>query len=469
VEQGINVDVAVVGGGPGGYTAAFRAADLGLSVCLIEKRSTLGGVCVNVGCIPSKSLLHGAAVLEEAKKAADMGIHFAQPEVDLDKLREHKDSTISKLTSGLDSLAKARKITRVNGHAVFKDNNTLLVEGEEAQEITFKHAIIATGSRPVALPTAPDDKRIWNSTDALQINTVPKKLLIVGAGIIGLEMAEVYSALGAEITVVEALEQIIPPADKDLVQPLLRKLKKQYRIFTKTRVMEMQAREEGILVTMEGAKAPDPENYDAVLVAVGRKPNSEHIGLGAINICVDEKGLIPVNAQMQTEQPHIFAIGDIVAGPMLAHKASHEAKIAAEVIAGHAVDCSEVAIPSVAYTSPEIAWVGLTEKQAKLEGVSYDLGKVPWIVSGRAQSADASNGVTKLLFDKSSGKVLGAGICGANAGELIHEVAVAIKMGATAKGIASTVHAHPTLAETIAFSAELVDGSITDMLPPRRK
>lgn len=469
MKESISVDLAVLGGGPGGYTAAFRAADLGLSVCLIEKRETLGGVCVNVGCIPSKTLLHGAAILEEANEAAQMGISFAKPDVDIDQLREYKDNTISNLTSGLDSLCKARKITRVNGRGFFENKNTIKVEGSDGQTVSFKQAIIATGSRPVSLPFAPDDSRIWNSTDALAIKSIPQKLLIVGGGIIGLEMAEVYSSLGSEITIVEAMPQIIPPADKDVVQPLLKKLKKKYRIFTKTRVQEMLAQEEGIQVVMEGAKAPDPETYDAVLVAVGRVPNTREVGLEEMGIVVDEKGLVPVNGQMQTELPNIYAIGDIVAGPMLAHKASHEGKVAAEAISGLDISFGNPAIPSVAYTSPEIAWVGITEKEAKEAGISCNVGKVPWIVSGRAQSAGASNGMTKLLFDKESGKVLGAGICGENAGELVHEVVVAIEMSSTAKDLAHTIHAHPTLAETVAFSAELVEGSITDMLPQRRR
>lgn len=469
MKENINVDVAVLGGGPGGYTAAFRAADLGLSVCLIERRSTLGGVCVNVGCIPSKTLLHGAAILEEAKESATMGICFTQPNVDLEKLRDHKGSIIRNMTNGLDSLCKARKIIRVSGRGFFQDSNTLRIEDADGQLVTFKHAIIATGSRPISLPIAPDDHRIWNSTDALALNSVPKKLLIVGGGIIGLEMAQVYSSLGSEITLVEALDQIIPSADKDVVQPLLRKLKKQYRIFTKTCVTEITSLKEGIQVAMEGTKVPEREVYDAVLIAVGRKPNTIEIGLEELGIDVDEHGLILVNEQMQTQIPHIYAIGDVVSGPMLAHKASHEAKIVAEAVCGHQGSLAQAVIPSVAYTSPEVAWVGLTEKEAKENGSDYSIGKVPWIVSGRAQSAGAENGMTKLLFDKVSGKILGAGICGANAGELIHEVVVAIKMEATAKDLANTVHAHPTLAETVVFGAELVEGSITDMLQQRRR
>lgn len=466
MSETINVDVAVLGGGPGGYTAAFRAADLGMSVVLIEQHKTLGGVCVNIGCIPSKTLLHGAAIIEEAKHAKSIGISLGEAEIDLDALRKHKEKTIANLTGGLDALSKARKVQRVNGRGFFKDQNTLMVDD---QEISFKHAIVATGSRPFSLPIAPDDPRIWDSTDALNIATVPGKLLIVGGGIIGLEMAQVYSALGSEITIVEALEQIVPAADKDIVQPLFQKLKKQYTILTSTKVTAMEAEDAGILVSMEGNKAPEPQHYDAVLVAVGRRPNTNEIGLQDIGITVDERGLVPVNSQMQTGVEHIFAIGDIVAGPMLAHKASHEAKVAAEVIAGHNVSFGSSTIPSVAYTSPEIAWMGLTEKEAKAKGIKYEMGKIPWIASGRAQSVGAKSGVTKALFDKQSGRLIGAGICGVNAGELIHEAVTALEMGAVARDIANTVHAHPTLAETFAFAAEMVDGSITDMLPPRKR
>jgi dihydrolipoamide dehydrogenase len=465
----IKVDVAVLGGGPGGYSAAFRAADLGLSVCLIEQGETLGGVCVNVGCIPSKTLLHAASLLDEARHAASMGISFGDSQVDLDTLRNHKQQTIKNLTSGLDALCKARKITRIKARGQFVGHHTLQAEGEESCQVQFKQAIIATGSSPVRLPIAPDDARIWDSTDALSLPFVPKRLLIVGGGIIGLEMAQVYAALGAEITVVEALEQIIPPADKDVVQPLMKKLKKAYRIFTKTTVTDMQAEQDGIRVAMQGKKAPEPELYDAVLVAVGRRPNSANLGLESLGLQADERGLLPVDACMRTKLGHIYAIGDIVAGPMLAHKASHEAKVAAEVIAGHKVKFNPATIPSVAYTSPEVAWMGLTEKQAKAEGIEYESGKVPWIVSGRAQSVGAADGMTKALFDKNSGRIIGAGICGTNAGELIHEAVVAMEMGAVAEDLAKTVHAHPTLSETLAFAAELVDGSITDMLQPRRR
>ncbi|MCW8329042.1 dihydrolipoyl dehydrogenase [Photobacterium sp. SDRW27] len=467
--EAINVDVAVLGGGPGGYTAAFRAADLGLSVCIIEQQKNLGGVCVNVGCIPSKTLLHAAAILEEAKDTELMGISFGETNVDLGKLRDHKEKTITNLTSGLDALCKARKIIKVQARGYFQDKNTLKIEGTGGQLVNFKHAIIATGSHPYSLPIAPDDTRIWDSTEALNLSSIPEKLLIVGGGIIGLEMAQVYSALGSEITIVEALEQVIPQADKDVVQPLLKKLKKEYRIFTKTKVTEMQAQKAGIQVTMDGTKAPESEIYDAVLVAVGRKPNSHEIGLEELGLQVDEKGLIPVNEHMQTIFPHIYAIGDIVSGPMLAHKATHEGKVAAEVIAGHKVSFLPMTIPSVAYTNPEIAWMGLTEKEAKAKNIEYHVGKVPWIVSGRAQSVGAANGVTKALFDKKSGRLIGAGICGVNAGELIHEAVMALQMGATVKDIVNTVHAHPTLAETMAFAAELVDGTITDMLPQRKR
>ncbi|MDG3085083.1 dihydrolipoyl dehydrogenase [Vibrio hannami] len=464
----ISVDVSVLGGGPGGYTAAFRAADLGMSVCLIEQQATLGGVCVNVGCIPSKTLLHASSFIEEAKESNKMGISVGEVDIDIEQLRSHKEQTVSKLTSGLASLCKARKVVRVQGRGEFRDRNTLTVNNGE-QTIEFKHAIIATGSRPVSLPFAPEDKRIWNSTDALALKEIPSKLLIIGGGIIGMEMAQVYSALGSDITIVEALEQVIPPADKDVVMPLNKTLKKKYQIYTKTLVTDMESDDSGVKVCFEGSKAPESDTFDAVLVAIGRTPNTQNIGLEALDIAVDEKGLIAVDSQMKTAVSNIFAIGDIVAGPMLAHKATHEAKVASEAISGLDSHFKPSSIPSVAYTSPEVAWTGLTEKEAKAKGVEYNVGKVPWMVSGRALSVGAENGVTKVLFDKDSGKIVGAGICGANAGEMIHEISVAIESGATLKTLAHTVHAHPTLAETVAMAAELVDGSVTDMLPQRRR
>ncbi|MBY5947749.1 dihydrolipoyl dehydrogenase [Photobacterium rosenbergii] len=467
--ESINVDVVVLGGGPGGYTAAFRAADLGLSVCIVEKRDTLGGVCVNVGCIPSKTLLHAASLVEHAKHGAQMGIAFSEPNIDIDALRSHKEKTISELTAGIANLSKARKVLRIQGEGHFTGEHSLLVKGEGEQQVLFKHAIIATGSHSVKLPIAPEDPRVWDSTDALSLPFIPQKLLIIGGGIIGLEMAQVYSALGSEITIVEAQDQIIPAADKDVVQPLLKATKKTYQMLTKTKVTGMTAQPEGIIVGFEGKKAPESAAFDAVLVAVGRRPNTSGIGLENIGVDISEQGLVEVNDRMQTSAPHIFAIGDIVKGPMLAHKATHEGKVASEVISGLDATFHPVAIPSVAYTSPEVAWVGLTEKEAKLQGVEYTTGKVPWLVSGRAQSVGATNGVTKALFDKESGALLGAGICGENAGELIHEAAAVLQFGGTAKDIAHTVHAHPTLAETFAFAAEVVEGSMTDMLPSRRR
>ncbi len=463
-------DVLVLGGGPGGYTAAFRAADLGLSVCLVEKEERLGGVCLNVGCIPSKTLLHAATVIEEAAHAAAFGVDFAPPRVDLDRLRAKKNEVIGQLTSGLDGLCKARKITRLTGKGVFKDHSTLLVSGPGGeQEVQFVNAIIATGSRPFALPNIPADPRIWDSTDALLLSQVPKRLLIIGGGIIGLEMAQIYSALGSQITIVEMLEQIIPPADKDLIQPLFLKLKRQYTILTKTKVTELVPTAECIKVRLEGVGVPEGGDFDAVLVAVGRRPNTADMGFAKIGLQLSERGFLQVNERQETNIPHFYAIGDVVGEPMLAHKAVHEGKVAAEVIAGHASAFAPMTIPSVAYTNPEVAWMGMTEKEAKAQNIDFDKGKFPWGASGRALSAGASAGVTKVLFDKASGRIIGAGICGMHAGELIHEAVLALEMGANAEDISRTVHAHPTLSETFAFAAEIVDGSITDVLPAKKK
>ena len=464
----VKTGVAVLGGGPGGYTAAFRAADLGQDVCLIEQGGRLGGVCLNVGCIPSKTLLHAAFVIEEAQSASEFGVRFGAPQVDLEALRNHKDRIVSQLTTGLDSLCKARKITRLTGHGAFVDQQTLLVSGQDGEtRVSFTDAIIATGSRPFALPGCPDDPRIWDSTDALNLATIPRRLLVVGGGIIGLEMAQVYSALGSEITVVEMQGQIIPPADRDLVQPLLLKLKKKYRIWTETRVAEITAGPAGIEVVLEG-KTATAETFDAVLVAVGRRPNTQGFGLETVGLSLDERGFVPVNERQQTGLPHFYAIGDVVGEPMLAHKASHQGKVAAEVIAGLKSAFTPMAIPSVAYTSPEVAWMGLTEKEAEQRGVSYTKGTFPWGANGRALSSGAGSGVSKVLFDAATGRILGAGICGLSAGELIHEAVLALEMGANAEDISRTVHAHPTLSETFAFAAEMVDGSITDLLPPKK-
>ncbi len=463
-------DVLVLGGGPGGYTAAFRAADLGLSVCLVDKEQRLGGVCLNVGCIPSKTLLHAATVIEEAAEITEFGVDFAPPKVDIARVLAKKNAVIEQLTSGLDSLCKARKITRLTGKGVFLDTTTLAVTGPDGeQQVKFTDAIIATGSSSLQAAEYTGGSRIWDSSVALELQTVPKRFLIIGGGIIGLEMAQIYSAFGSEITIVEMLDQIIPPADKDLVQPLFLKLKKKYTIFTKTKVTAITPDKGGIKVSMEGKDAPENAEFDAVLVAVGRKPNTADMGFAAIGLTINDRGFLQVNAQQQTNVPHFYGIGDVVGEPMLAHKATHEGKVAAEVIAGHKAAFTPMTIPSVAYTNPEVAWMGLTEKEAKLQGIDFDKGKFPWGASGRALSAGASAGVTKALFDKKSGRIIGAGICGQNAGELIHEAVLALEMGANAQDISLTVHAHPTLAETFAFAAEIVDGSITDVLPPKRK
>ena len=463
-------DVLVLGGGPGGYTAAFRAADLGLSVCLVEKQERLGGVCLNVGCIPSKTLLHGVSLIEKAATAPEYGVSFGAPTVDIEVLLGKKESVIAQLTAGLGTLAKARKITCLQGTGVFLNSSSLVVTGSDGKsEVQFKNAVIATGSSPLVLPSIPDDPRIWDSTDALALKTIPKRLLIIGGGIIGLEMARIYSGLGSTITMVEMLDHIIPPADKDLVQPLFLKLKKKYQILTGTKVTEVKVSEEGIIARFEGINAPEQETFDAVLVAVGRRPNSQGLGLENAGVTLNQRGFIGVNDQQQTSRPHIYAVGDVVGEPMLAHKASHQAKVAAENIAGGDVSFQPKTIPSVAYTDPEVAWMGLTEKEAKERGIQFSKGKFPWGASGRAQSAAATAGVTKVLFDKESGKIIGAGICGAHAGELIHEAVLALEKGATAGEIATTIHAHPTLAETFAFAAEIVNGSITDALPPRKR
>ena len=465
-----NFDLVVLGGGPGGYTAAFRAADLGLSVCLVEQQERLGGVCLNVGCIPSKTLLHAATVIEEASEIEEYGVRFEKPEVDVEKLIGKKNTVIEQLTGGLDGLCTARKITRKKGKGAFKDAKTITVTGEGTKEdLSFGSAIVATGSYPFVLPGIPEDSRIWDSTDALALKNIPQRFLIIGGGIIGLEMAQIYSALGSEVTIVEMLEQIIPPADKDLVQPLFLKLKKKYTIMTKTKVTEITPGDSGITVCFEGKTAPETAEYDAVLVAVGRRPNTTDMGFEKVGLALDDRGFLIANEKQQTSVANIYGIGDVVGEPMLAHKATHEGKVAAEVIAGHDAAFTPMTIPSVAYTNPEVAWMGLTEKEAKALKIDFEKGKFPWGASGRALSAGASGGVTKALFDKKSRRIIGAGICGINAGELIHEAVLALEMGATAEDISLTVHAHPTLAETFAFAAEIVDGSITDVMPPKKK
>lgn len=462
-------DLVVLGGGPGGYTAAFRAADLGLTVCLVEKESRLGGVCLNVGCIPSKTLLHSSVVIEEAREAADFGVTFSEPEIDIAAMRAKKEEIVTQLTQGLEGLCKARAVTRLTGFGRFEDTNTLLVSSDQKEKrIRFKHGIIATGSHPFILPGAPEDSRIWDSTDALNLSFIPKRLLIIGGGIIGLEMAQVYHALGSEITIVEMLEQIIPPADKDMVQPLFLKLKKRYRIHTKSKITKLEASDSAIQVTMEGAKT-ETSDFDAVLVAVGRRVNSSGMGLRAMGVEINERDFVVVNEEQRTRVDNIFAIGDVVGEPMLAHKATHQGKVAAEIIAGHRAAFTPMTIPSVAYTHPEVAWMGLTEKEAKAQGIEYEKGKFSWGASGRALTSGAATGASKALFSKKTGRIIGAAITGQNAGELIHEAILALEMGADAEDISKTIHAHPTLAETFAFAAEIVDGSITDAMPPRKK
>ena len=466
--------VVVIGSGPGGYTAAFRAADLGLDVTLIEKYDDLGGVCLNVGCIPSKALLHSAAVISEAREMEKHGISFGKPKIDIDKLRGFKESVIGKLTGGLAGMAKARKVKVINGYAKFTSANTLSIEGKDGNStLSFDKAIIAAGSRVTIFPMfETDDPRVIDSTGALELKEVPKSMLIVGGGIIGLEMATVYSELGTEVSIVEFMPQIIPGADKDLVAPLQKRMKSLVKtIMTKTKVESIEPKDDGIKVNFgaaDGGEGPEAQTYDYVLVATGRRPNGDLIDADKAGITVDERGFIAANNQMQTNVDHIFAIGDIVAQPMLAHKATHEAKVAAEVCAGMKSGFEANVIPSVAYTDPELAWVGLTETEAKAKGVEYETGVFPWAASGRAIGNDRTEGKTKLLFDPKTHKVLGGGIVGPSAGDLIAEVALAIEMGADATDIGLTIHPHPTLSETVAMAAEVYEGTITDLYIPKK-
>jgi dihydrolipoamide dehydrogenase len=463
----LHAEVVVLGGGPGGYTAAFRAADLGRQVVLVERYSVLGGVCLNVGCIPSKALLHAAKIIQEAHEASNFGLNFGAPSVDLDKLRDWKNKVVKTLTTGLAGLAKQRKVTIVNGVGKFSSDRSLQVETAEGPKtISFEHAIIAAGSQPVQIPGFPhDDPRMMDSTDALELAEIPKRLLIIGGGIIGLEMATVYHALGSKITVVELMDQLIPGCDADLVKPLHQRIKKQYEnIFLKTKVTRIEAKPEGLQAYFEGAEgSPESDVFDRILVAVGRRPNGHLIGAENAGVKVDEKGFIPVDNCQRTNVPHIYAIGDIVGNPMLAHKATHEAKVAAEVISGERSAFQALTIPSVAYTDPEVAWMGLTETQAKAQGIAYDKAAFPWAASGRALGIDRKEGVTKVLCDKQTKRILGAGIVGPNAGELISEAVLALEMGADMEDIALTIHPHPTLSETFAFAAEMLEGSITDL------
>ncbi|MBA1444749.1 MAG: dihydrolipoyl dehydrogenase [Chromatiales bacterium] len=469
----LQTDVVVLGAGPGGYTAAFRAADLGKRVVMIERYASLGGVCLNVGCIPSKALLHAADVINEAAEMESMGISFGKPEVDIDKLRAGKDKVVTRLTSGLVQLAKQRKVELVQGIARFESPNRISVNtAEGVTSIAFTDAIIACGSSAVQIPGFPnDDPRLIDSTGALELADVPKRMLVLGGGIIGLEMATVYATLGSEIDVVELQDSLIPGCDKDLVRPLQKRIKKRYsRIMLGTRVTEIKAQKQGLKVSFEGKQAPDkPQVYDKVLVAVGRSPNGKQINAEAAGISVDEHGFIPVDEHMRTNVPNIYAIGDVVGQPMLAHKATHEAKVAAEVIAGLPASFDPMTIPSVAYTDPEVAWMGLTETVAKAEGIEYEKGVFPWAASGRALGIGRDDGLTKLLFDPKTKRILGAGITGPNAGELIGETVLALEMGADAEDIGLTIHPHPTLNETICFAAEMAEGTITDLLPPKTR
>jgi dihydrolipoamide dehydrogenase len=466
-----HAEMLVLGSGPGGYTAAFRAADLGKKVVLVERYATLGGVCLNVGCIPSKALLHAARVISEAEEMSHFGLQFTRPQVELDKLRAWKDSVVGRLTKGLAGLAKQRKVQVVQGVAKFTGAHMLEVAtAAGAKRVSFDYAIIAAGSESARIPGFPyDDQRLMDSTDALELRDIPKRMLVIGGGIIGLEMATVYDALGSKISVVEMMDGLMPGADRDIVKPLQRRIEKRYEaILLKTKVVKLEALPEGLRATFEGEGAPPPQVYDRVLLSVGRRPNGKAINAEAAGVQVSERGYIAVNNQMRTNVPHIYAIGDIVGEPMLAHKATHEGKLAAEVIAGHKAAFDARTIPSVAYTDPEVAWMGLTETAAKAQGVEFEKAVFPWAASGRALATARDEGITKLLFDKATHRLLGAGMVGPNAGELIAETVLALEMGADAQDIGLTIHPHPTLSETVFFSAEIADGSITDLYMPKR-
>ena len=468
----IECDTLVLGAGPGGYTAAFRAADLGQKVVLVERFASLGGVCLNVGCIPSKALLHAAKVITEAEEMSHFGVKMSKPQIELDALRGWKDSVIKKLTGGLSGLAKARKVQVVTGKAAFSSPHTLTVEtAEGSKQIAFRHAVIAAGSSVVKIPGFPyDDPRLIDSTGALELRQIPKRLLVIGGGIIGLEMACVYDALGSKVTVVEFADGLIPAADRDIVKPLHKRIEKRYEaIYLKTKVTKLEARANGLLASFEGDAAPaEPQLYDMVLMAVGRRPNGREVGADKAGIIVNERGFIPVDRQQRTNVPHIFAIGDICGDPMLAHKATNEAKVAAEVIAGHKVEFDAMTIPSVAYTDPEIAWMGVTETEAKAKGIAFEKASFPWAASGRALAMGRDDGITKLLWDPTTKRIIGAGIVGVNAGELLAETVLAMEMGADLEDLALTVHAHPTLSETPMFAAEMGLGSITDLYLPKK-
>jgi dihydrolipoamide dehydrogenase len=468
----IKTQLVVLGAGPGGYSAAFRAADLGVDAVIVDARETLGGVCLNVGCIPSKALLHVAKVIQEAKHLSAHGVTFGEPTFDLDKIRDWKDSVVNQLTKGLAGMSKMRKVKHVQGLGKFTGANTLEVEGKDGKTtVTFEHAIIAAGSEPVALPFIPqDDPRVIDSTGALEMADIPDKMLVLGGGIIGLEMGTVYNALGSSIDVVEFLDQLMPAADKDIVKVYTKTLKGKMNLMLETKVTGVEAKDDGLYVTFEGKQAPaDPVRYDKVLVAVGRKPNGKLLDAEKAGVEVDDRGFINVDKQLRTNVNNIHAIGDVIGQPMLAHKAVHEGHVAAEVIAGKKHYFDPKCIPSVAYTEPEVAWVGLTEKEAKQQGVNYEAASFPWAASGRAIASAATDGLTKLIFDKDSGRVIGGAIVGTNAGEMLGEIGLAIEMGADAEDVALTIHAHPTLNESIGLAAEIFEGSITDMPNPKEK
>ena len=468
----IKTQLVVLGAGPGGYSAAFRAADLGIETVIVDARETLGGVCLNVGCIPSKALLHVAKVIDDAKEMAAHGVTFGEPKIDLDKIRGWKDSVVSQLTKGLSGMSKMRKVKHVQGYGKFTGSNTLEVEGKDGKTvISFDNAIIAAGSEPVSLPFIPkDDPRVIDSTGALEMADIPAKMLVLGGGIIGLEMGTVYRALGSQIDVVEFLDQLVPAADKDVVKVYQKYVKDKFNVMLETKVTAVEAKKDGLYVSFEGKQAPaEAVRYDKVLVAVGRRPNGKLLDADKAGVNVDERGFINVDKQLRTNVSHIFAIGDLVGQPMLAHKAVHEGHVAAEVIAGKKHFFDPKCIPSVAYTDPEMAWVGVTEKEAKEQGLNIETATFPWAASGRAIASGRTEGMTKLIFDKDSHRVLGGAIVGINAGEMLGEIGLAVEMGADAEDIALTIHAHPTLNESIGLAAEIYEGSITDLPNPKAK
>lgn len=468
----LQAEVVVLGSGPGGYSAAFRAADLGKKVILVERFSDIGGVCLNVGCIPSKALLHVAKVMDEAKALAHHGVEFAEPTINLEKVLASKNKIVTRLTGGLKALAKQRKVEIVEGFGKFSDPNTLSVETNDGvKTIGFDNLIIAAGSRPVALPFLPEDPRIIDSTGALELNSVDGEMLVIGGGIIGCEMATVYRALGAKVTIVELMDMLMPGADKDLVKVYQKFTKKQYKsVMLETKVTKVDAKDDGLWVTFEGKKAPaEPQRFDRILCAVGRRPNGDWIDGSKAGVTVDDRGFVPADKQLRTNVSHIFAIGDIIGQPMLAHKAVAEGRLAAEVICGKKRYFEPKCIPSVAYTDPEVAWTGVTEEEAKQQGIPYEKGVFPWMASGRALSTGRDEGMTKMIFNKDTHQVIGAGLVGPNAGELIAEVSLAIEMGCDAEDISLTIHPHPTLSETVAMATEMFEGTITDLLPPKKK